>query len=490
MKNKLLLLFTLISTLSYAQTYTYDWSSVSFNGSISVSQNVAGVQAECTNSSNTVEVLNGGGYAGSNGNIITSTGNVNSMTVTFSDPINVQSIFAFDGNGVAGNWTFWPAGGTNSNVTQSIAASVGSTINVGWTNVTSFTITKSNGVARFSIDDIVFSIPVCSDVNIPDANFKTYLIGNSNINTNGDNEIQCTEASSFNGDMFLNALNISDLTGIEQFPLLNTLRCKNNNLTTIDVSSNTNLTLLDCSNNLLTTLDVTSNVDLAVLRCHYNSLSTINTSFNSDLTELSCVSNNLTGLDLTNNLDLYSLNFAQNALTTLDVSFNTSLNILACMDNSITNLDVSLNTGLGFLNCENNELSALNVANGNNSDIFGGVNALGNSNLNCIQIDTGFTPTANWQKDAAATYSDNCPTLSVANFELAHVALYPNPTTSVLNIKTKGNLKQATIYSVLGVKILETASKNITTLNLKSGMYLISIEDENGSISTKRFIKN
>ena len=33
------------------------------------------------------------------------------------------------------------------------------------------------------------------NVNIPDANFKSYLVGNTSINTNGDSEIQVSEAT-------------------------------------------------------------------------------------------------------------------------------------------------------------------------------------------------------------------------------------------------------------------------------------------------------
>ena len=33
------------------------------------------------------------------------------------------------------------------------------------------------------------------NVNIPDANFKAYLVGNTAINTNGDSEIQVSEAN-------------------------------------------------------------------------------------------------------------------------------------------------------------------------------------------------------------------------------------------------------------------------------------------------------
>ena len=37
------------------------------------------------------------------------------------------------------------------------------------------------------------------NVNIPDANFKAYLVGNTLINTNADTEIQQSEATAFTG---------------------------------------------------------------------------------------------------------------------------------------------------------------------------------------------------------------------------------------------------------------------------------------------------
>ena len=47
------------------------------------------------------------------------------------------------------------------------------------------------------------------NVNIPDANFKAYLVGNSAINTNGDSEIQVSEATAFNGAiLFLSLIHI------------------------------------------------------------------------------------------------------------------------------------------------------------------------------------------------------------------------------------------------------------------------------------------
>jgi hypothetical protein len=40
------------------------------------------------------------------------------------------------------------------------------------------------------------------NVNIPDANFKAYLVGNTAINTNGDTEIQVSEATAFTGTIY------------------------------------------------------------------------------------------------------------------------------------------------------------------------------------------------------------------------------------------------------------------------------------------------
>ena len=68
------------------------------------------------------------------------------------------------------------------------------------------------------------------NVNIPDANFKAYLVGNAAINTNGDTAIQLTEAISFNGNILCTNMNIADLTGIEYFTALDALWCAENQL--------------------------------------------------------------------------------------------------------------------------------------------------------------------------------------------------------------------------------------------------------------------
>ncbi|NBW59711.1 MAG: hypothetical protein EBR41_03990, partial [Crocinitomicaceae bacterium] len=90
------------------------------------------------------------------------------------------------------------------------------------------------------------------NVNIPDANFKAYLVSNKAINTNGDKEIQVSEASAFNDTIYCLEINISNLRGIEAFTSLTGLHCNSNKLTSLDLSKNTALTYLECSFNQLT----------------------------------------------------------------------------------------------------------------------------------------------------------------------------------------------------------------------------------------------
>ena len=153
------------------------------------------------------------------------------------------------------------------------------------------------------------------NVNIPDANFKAYLVENPEINTNNDTEIQLSEATAFTGEIDLDELGITDLTGIEAFTALTELYCSGNQLTTLDVSKNTALTDLECIYNELTSLDVSKNTAL---------------------TELYCDGNQLTSLDVSKHTALTYLDCRYNELTSLDVSKNTALTELYCYENQLT----------------------------------------------------------------------------------------------------------------------------------------------------------
>ena len=82
-------------------------------------------------------------------------------------------------------------------------------------------------------------------------------------------------------------------------------------------------------------------------------------------------------------------------------------------------------------------------------------------------------------------------TLGTSKFDLeSSITLYPNPTTSVLNIEMPNlvTLKNTVIYNALGQKVLESPLKAIPVGLLANGMYSIQITTSEG-VFHKNFIK-
>ncbi len=171
-------------------------------------------------------------------------------------------------------------------------------------------------------------------VNFTDSNFEAYCV--ENFDTNGDGKISCAEADEVTV-IDVTSMGIASLQGIECFRNVNNLRCGENQLTTLDVSNNTALTMLNCRYNQLTSLDVSNNTALEDLDCSYNQLTSL--VLNNALTWLSCQFNQLTTLDVSNNTALIYLYCRNNQLTSLDVSNNSALTELICspMDDSLGN---------------------------------------------------------------------------------------------------------------------------------------------------------
>ncbi|MCF6308088.1 MAG: S8 family serine peptidase [Flavobacteriaceae bacterium] len=76
-------------------------------------------------------------------------------------------------------------------------------------------------------------------------------------------------------------------------------------------------------------------------------------------------------------------------------------------------------------------------------------------------------------------------------FLLSNFALYPNPTSSIINVSFPENISEAefTLYSILGTEILSTSiSKNANSINIEAlttGMYIATISSNNQKISFK-----
>jgi len=224
-------------------------------------------------------------------------------------------------------------------------------------------------------------------VNIPDPNFKAHLVNYTNpvIDTNGDGEIQVSEAETVDDTiLFLQFANISDLTGLEAFVNLQGLNIKENFVTEIDVSSltelidlfvgeenlesiilpnTTTLNQLNVSNTQITTIDVSNNPNLEILYLTANNLSEIDLSQNNNLKTLGVSLNNITNIDITNLTQLQTLYFNRSNVSNIDLSNNPNLQRLDMFETNLTSLDVTNNTLLNRLDIHDTPITNINLSN-------------------------------------------------------------------------------------------------------------------------------
>ncbi|CAM1334957.1 T9SS type A sorting domain-containing protein [Tenacibaculum aestuariivivum] len=177
-----IMLILCITTNLFSQT-TFDWETAIGNGT-NVTQTVNGITAIVTDNTNTnidIATADGLGF-GSSGKVLytPNAGTTNSITISFSSSIDISSIFVFDidGNG-APTWTFTPTGGTNSAVNEQLNGTVGETVPLNWTGITSFTITTSGSFDTFGIDNIEIPVP-CTTPIIPTVTYAPGIICDGN----------------------------------------------------------------------------------------------------------------------------------------------------------------------------------------------------------------------------------------------------------------------------------------------------------------------
>ena len=308
-----------------------------------------------------------------------------------------------------------------------------------------------------------------NDVNFPDDIFRAYV--SENCDSNGDEVLSESEIDAVD-DISVSRKNISNLKGIEYFTNLTYLDCSSNQLTSLDVSSNTALEKLWCStnklteiklnkkpalwemwcnDNQLTNLDISGCSALEKLYCSDNQLEVLNVSQNSALEELSCFYNQLTKLDVRSNSELSYLTCVGNQLTELDVSQNTKLTALLCSANPLKSLDVSHNLGLYDLFCVDNQLTSLDVRN----NTF--LTALNFTTNQITDIDVS----QNTSLKSLCCGSNQLKKLDVSNnTDLVRLECYSNQLTS-LNVKSNTALEA-----------LECYENQLTSLDVRSNTAL------------------
>ena len=142
----------------------------------------------------------------------------------------------------------------------------------------------------------------CGETSIPDTYFEFFLEANGMGNgIANDNLVTTANISAVTTLDISGAADISNLTGIEDFIALTTLDCSNSSITTIALSTLTNLEYLTCVNNNITELDLTANINLKELYIDTTPIAALDLSQNIALTELRAYSNsNLVSLNIRN----------------------------------------------------------------------------------------------------------------------------------------------------------------------------------------------
>ena len=241
---------------------------------------------------------------------------------------------------------------------------------------------------------LVFAFAKAQYVNIPDSNFRSYLIQQYPSCFNGAKQMDTTCVGILNVfSLNIESMHIEKIEGIEYFTNLTFFNCDDNNI--MDISKLPNrlihftciynklnslpqlpdsLQSISCNLNFLTNLPLLPNT-LTNLNCSINFISVLPQLPNS-LTHLNCSNNPIFNfLSLPNSLQYFACDQTQvtslpqlpDSLTLLSCN-NSQLSILptlpskleylSCKNNQLTSLP-SLPNSLTFLNCENNNIYCL-----------------------------------------------------------------------------------------------------------------------------------
>lgn len=265
------------------------------------------------------------------------------------------------------------------------------------------TIVTNTGTAAKEVYISDDYLAIINSTYFPDPKFRNYLVNTAGYSKGYLMQSDVDERLYFN-DLY--SKDIYSLKGIEYFTNLRTLKCNNNSIASLDLSSNYYLREVDCSYNQLTSLKVPNNSTIEKILCGNNHFTTLDIEFRNGLktldvsncpylAELDCGQNALTSLNVSNCTQLQKLICNSNDLTSIDVSTLKNLSIFLCYFNQLTSLDVSNNTKLVHLSAAGNQLTSLSLQNCTAINNVGlSMNRINNSNMTAFINSLRTIPTS------------------------------------------------------------------------------------------------
>lgn len=296
---------------------------------------------------------------------------------------------------------------------------------------------------------------------IPDPNFEQELIY-QNIDSDGvvNGQVLTSDIENVTELIMEDGYGIEDLTGIQDFTNLEKLVILYSELTELDVSQNLQLKILDCSSNNLTTLDVSSNTLLEEL--HIGNYG----------------------------IDVMPFNMIQE----IDLSQNPNIKILDAFDLYIKKINLK--------NGNNNPNMKIDVSIfpwGMDEPDYD-PNEI--RNTVCIEVDdfeaaqNDLAPYSDWEiikeSHVAVDFTDDVVacSLNTSTFEKDKISIYPNPVSDILYFDTASLIDKIMIFDTLGRTVLEKKHLNsVSVFHLQKGSYILKIFSDRGVQTEKILVK-
>lgn len=168
------------------------------------------------------------------------------------------------------------------------------------------------------------------------------------------------------------------------------------------------------------------------------------------------------------------------------------------IDIALSNSPVVALSPMDTMICEGDTITIEGTFGGNSQWYLNGnpiAGATGNSYLATLPgVYNMLKTNTNGCSDSAAIGSivsylpiDSCQAVGIAEFASNDVRVYPNPTSAILDVNGKSEIKSVTVSDMTGKVVMRTNGNGRTSIQLdllalKSGMYFIAVETENAQV--------
>ncbi len=340
-----------------------------------------------------------------------------------------------------------------------------------------------------------FQITTSQIINIPDANFKTFLTytpangyayavdlagAYTRVDSNFDNQISVQEAANISGLEIYDNAPVASLSGLEYFINLKSVTIYSSALTSFNFPTLVDLEYLAINvyifisatpyySSSLNILNLDGNVNLKTLYAVTGNATSLNLSNNSNLEDLYLWAVDIENLDVSNNANLTNFYLATGNLSTLNFSAN---NIdLVTVQLNIQNSNFSIPNGSSYLK----NLYCFFEANNNlNLTALPGLFVISFAGIELTNVDVS----SNLMLAGILIQDANIATLNLnSNLNLEYIGV------------VNSNLQSINIDNLQYVKDINFSDNNLTLLDL-SNLFILNSFNVGNNLLTQLSLKN